>query len=231
LLNLSPGDSVLEIGCGNGIDIQKLAEIVGKSGISVGIDISMFMLKSARNSNRKNNTIPEFILCDGNNLAFPDSTFHALRSERVLQHTLDPFSVVKEMARVTRPSGTVVAFEPDWETLTIWPGDRQTCRSVLNFWCDNLPSGHVGRSLYAAFSDAGLKNIEAQPMTLTITDLALVKQMYDLEITFSLAKKQGIVSPVEIQNWENQLSDADKIGQIFSSLTFFLVRGEKHMIF
>lgn len=49
LLNLSPGDSVLEIGCGNGIDIRKLSEIVGKSGISVGIDISMFMLKSARN--------------------------------------------------------------------------------------------------------------------------------------------------------------------------------------
>ncbi len=229
LLNLSPGDSVLEIGCGNGRDIYKIAELVGKNGTSIGVDISTFMLRSARNFNKTKPVNPDFILCDGQYLPFPESTFHAVRSERVLQHTHFPFSVVKEMARVTRPHGSVVTFEPDWGTLTLWPGDREICRKILNFWCDNIPSGHVGRSLYPAFSDAGLKNISVQPVTLTITDLALIKKMFDLETTFSLAIKQGIVSSDDIMHWENTLSEADKTGKVFSSLTFFLVKGEKSL--
>jgi len=226
-LNLSPGDSVLEIGCGNGVDIHKLAESVEKTGAAIGIDISYTMLIAARNSARSSDRIPEFILCNGQNLAFADATFHAVRSDRVLQHTYDPFAVVKEIARVTRSSGSVVIFEPDWETFIIWPGDYTICRKVLNYWCDNIPSGQVGRKLYAAFSDAGLKEIEVQPITLTVTDLELANRIFDLKPTFSQAVKQRIVNPEDIQRWEAGLVHADKTEQFFSSLTFFLVSGRK----
>jgi len=226
-LALYPGDSVLEIGCGNGIDIQKLAGCVGTSGTAVGIDISSTMLKSARKNSESLDCSPGFLLCDGLHLAFPDATFHGVRSDRVIQHTSDPIAALKEIARVTRPSGTVVIFEPDWGTYTLWPGEREICRTVMNFWCDNIPSGQVGRVLYAAFTDAGLENIDVHPYTLTITDLALARRIFDLDTTFSLAVKKGIVSQTDIERWENELSNADSKGQFFSSLTFFLVTGKK----
>lgn len=226
-LHLNPGDSVLEIGCGNGVDIHKISGNVGKKGTAVGIDISSTMLKTARNTIHTVNHCPEFVLCNGQNLAFHDETFHAVRSDRVLQHTSDPFAVVKEIARVTRPSGSVVIFEPDWETFAIWPGDSKTLRKVLNFWCDKIPSGQVGRSLFAAFSASGLKEVDVKPYTLVINDLTLAKQIFDLDTTFSHVIQQGIAGMSEVEHLIDDLTSADLSGQFFSSLTFFMVSGKK----
>ncbi len=226
-LDLLPGDSVLEIGCGNGIDLQKLAGCVGTSGTAVGIDISSTMLSVARKNTEALGCSPGFLLCDGLHLAFPNDTFHAVRSDRVIQHTSDPFVALKEIVRVTRPLGTVVIFEPDWGTYTLWPGEREICRRVMNFWCDNIPSGQVGRVLSAAFTDAGLESIDVHPYTLTLTDLALARRIFDLNTTFSLAVQKGVVSQADIDQWEDELSGADRKGQFFSSLTFFLVTGKK----
>ncbi|HWQ68185.1 MAG TPA: methyltransferase domain-containing protein [Methanospirillum sp.] len=226
-LNLSLGDSVLEIGCGNGVDAKNLAERVGESGKAIGIDISSTMVRAARESTHTTTYPPEFILCDGQHLAFPDASFQAVRSDRVIQHTRDPFAVIKEIARVTKPAGKIVVFEPDWETFTLWPANREISRKVLTFWCDSIPSGWVGRSLYGAFSAAGLVGIKVQPITLTITDLAVARKIFDLETTFSEAVKKGLVESIEATNWEDNLVQADLQGQFFSSLTFFMVMGNK----
>jgi len=226
-LRLSSGCSVLEIGCGNGIDAKNLSEIVGESGNVVGIDISSTMLNAARVTTHATDPSPEFMLCNGQHLAFLDATFHAVRSDRVIQHTSDPFTVIKEIARVTRPAGTVVIFEPDWGTFAIWPADRNISRMILNFWCDSIPSGLVGRSLHATFLQAGLVDIEVQPMTLTLTNLAIIKKVYDLENTFSEAVKKKIVEPHQAKKWAEDLVQADSEGLVFSSLTFFLVTGNK----
>lgn len=226
-LKLSTGDSVLEIGCGKGIDAKKLSEIVGEFGSAVGIDISSTMLCAARETAQTSPYHPEFLLCDGQQLAFHDATFHAVRADRVIQHTSNPFAVIREIARVTRSAGTVVVFEPDWGTFALWPGDRDMSRKILNFWCDSIPSGWVGRSLFAAFSKAGLVEIEVQPLTLTLTDLAITKKIYDLDTTFSHAVQKGIASLEEVESWVEDLTLADSRGQLFSSLTFFQVTGKK----
>lgn len=226
-LALTPGDSVLEIGCGNGVDTKNLAGIVGTSGCTVGIDISATMLNAARTNGKALSASPEFMLCDGHHLAFPDDTFQGVRADRVIQHTRDPFAVIKEIARVTRPGGTVVIFEPDWGTFSLWPAEREVSRGVLNFWCDNIPSGWVGRSVYAAYGDAGLGEINVEPKTLIITDLTIARKLFDLDTTFTHAVQKGIVSPEAVTQWEEALVLADQHKQFFSSVTFFLVTGKK----
>ncbi len=226
-LGLTPGNFVLEIGCGNGVDAKNLATIVGPSGNVVGIDISATMLDAARTGTGSASSSPEFMLCDGQHLAFPDATFHAVRSDRVIQHTRDPSAVIREIARVVRPGGRVVIFEPDWETFVVWPGNRDISRKILNYWCDSIPSGWVGRSVYSACSDAGLVHIDVQPLTLVITDLTIARRLFDLDTTFSLAVQKGIAGQEAVTQWEEDLVRADLSGQVFSSLTFFLVTGEK----
>ncbi|MDD1723731.1 MAG: methyltransferase domain-containing protein [Methanospirillum sp.] len=226
-LHLSPGDSVLEIGCGNGVDAKNLAEITGATGDVVGIDISITMLNTARKNIKTTSVSPEFMLCDGHHLAFPDDTFHAVRSDRVIQHTRDPFAVIKEIARVTRPGGRVVVFEPDWGTFSLWPEDPEISRKILDFWCDSIPSGRVGRLLYGAYSDAGLVDICVEPMTLTVTDLAIARKIFDLDTMFFKASQRGIVQKEMVERWEKELVRADLQRQLFSSLTFFLMTGKK----
>lgn len=71
-LNLSLGDLVLELGCGNRVDVKNLANIVESSGKVVGIDISSTILKSAQVTSQTTNSCPEFMPCDGQYFAFPD---------------------------------------------------------------------------------------------------------------------------------------------------------------
>lgn len=226
-LGICPGASVLEIGCGNGVDAAILAGMAGPGGHVIGIDVSSTMLASARVRGGTGNGIQEFALCDAQLLAFSDGSFDAVRTDRVIQHTKDPFAVVREMARVTRPSGTVVTFEPDWETFVLWPGEREVTRKILNFWCDRIPSGWAGRSLSAAFFAAGLEEIAVRPMSLVITDLALATRIFDLETELTLAVQAGIIDDGQAKSLVRERTRADAAGQFFGSLTFYLVSGKK----
>lgn len=227
-LAIRPGASVLEIGCGNGVDAASLAGMAGPEGRVIGIDVSSTMVAAAR-ARSSDSSLPQpgYLLCDAGQLAFPDRTFDAVRADRVLQHTKDPAAVVREMARVTRTSGTIVVFEPDWETFVICPGNNSVTRRILNFWCDRIPSGWAGRTLYSAFRAAGLSEVSVEPQNLMINDLALAKKIFDLETTASLAVGAGTVSSREAEDWLREQERAGAAGQFFSSLTFYLVTGTK----
>lgn len=226
-LAIRPGASVLEIGCGNGVDAAILAGMAGPEGRVIGIDVSSTMVVSARAREGAKRPLSDYALCDASNLAFSDDIFDAVRADRVLQHTKDPASVLREMARVTRTAGRVVVFEPDWETFVLSPGDHGVTRRILNFWCDRIPSGWVGRSLYAAFTTAGLREVDVTPMSLVITSLPLARRVFDLETTVSLAARAGVVSSKEAEAWSDGQERAAANGQFFSSLTFYLVTGTK----
>ncbi len=227
-LRVRPGARVLEVGCGNGTDLAVLAGLVGGEGRVTGIDASLTMLATARDRNTGGNAkVLDFVRCDAANLSFPDQAFDAARADRVLQHTKSPPGVIQEMARVTRPSGRVVVFEPDWETLVLWPGDREVTRSILNLWCDRFPSGWAGRSLYASFRAAGLAEVTVVPLNLVLPDLALAGRLYDLPTTLRLAVAAGVVSSRQAEDWTREQVQAGAAGQFFSSMTFYLVSGTR----
>jgi ubiquinone/menaquinone biosynthesis C-methylase UbiE len=229
-LGVRPGAAVLEIGCGNGVDAAALAGIAGPEGHVIGIDVSRTMLTSAQAKKNPGSHCPGFILSDASHLAFADNSFDAVRTDRVLQHTTDIFAVLKEMARVTRPSGKIVVFEPDWETFVLWPGKREVTRKILNFWCDHIPNGWAGRALPAAFSEAGLEAITVTPMSLVITDLPLARRVFDLETTLSLAVQAGALDACEAEIFAGEQVQAGAAGRFFSSLTFYLVTGTKRYL-
>lgn len=226
-LAIRPGASVLEIGCGNGVDAAILAGMAGPTGQVIGIDVSSTMLTSARTRDCTGSTVPGYALCDASNLAFSDEIFDGVRADRVLQHTKDPSVVIREMARVTRKAGKIVVFEPDWETFVLWPGEREVTRKILNFWCDHIPTGWAGRCLYTGFSAAGLSDVEVTPVSLVINSLPLARRIFDLETTATLAVQAGIVSSRQAESWAEEHSRADAAGHFFSSLTFYLVTGTK----
>lgn len=226
-MRIRPGAAVLEIGCGNGVDATALAGMAGDAGRVIGVDVSSTMLSSAQGKNTGGHPCPGYVLSDAAHLAFADNSFDAVRTDRVLQHTKDIFAVLKEMARVTRPSGKVVVFEPDWETFVLWPGKHEVTRKLLNFWCDHIPNGWAGRALPAAFRDAGLEEVAVTPKNLVITDLALAKRVFDLDTTLSLAKKAGVLDAREADAWAGEQAQAGTGGQFFSSLSFYLVTGTK----
>src|SRR5262245_51957503 len=134
LLNLTPGQSVLEVGCGNGVFLPLLAAAVGPDGHVVGIDHSPQFVVAAHERSVAAGfadvvTVQE---ADAYRLPFADATFDAAHCERVLMHLDDPTAVLREMRRVVKPGGVVVAVEPHWHGLQIDSPDAEAMELLID---------------------------------------------------------------------------------------------------
>lgn len=226
LLDAGPGRRILDVGCGLGDDAAALAGLVAPGGSIVGVDGSRAMIEAARGRHGGAEGL-SFEVADAAALPFDDASFDACRVDRVLQHVADPAPAVREMARVLRPGGVLVAYDNDWETLTVDADDRALTRTILNAWCDRFPSGWIGRRMVPLFLDAGLVEVEASPRTLVLRDLAVADRLYCFFATAARLAEAGVIDRAAADRWSDGLRAADRTRRFFSSYTGFLVRGTR----
>ncbi len=226
LLGALPGRRVLEVGCGLGDDAATMAKLVSPAGAVVAIDGSQAMIEAAR---ERHGDVAGLALdvADAAHMPFDDASFDACRIDRVLQHIAEPTAAVLEMVRVLRPGGVLVAYDNDWETLTVDSADRQTTRAVLNAWCDRFPSGWIGRRLAPLFVQAGLADVVVHPKTLVLRELDVADKIYCFFSTAERLVEAGAISRSEADRWSDTLRTAEAEGRFFSSYTGFLVSGTR----
>jgi SAM-dependent methyltransferase len=103
------GETVLDIGCGGGVDTFFAAVMVGPKGKAVGIDMIPEMLKRARKNlrqtNIKNATFQEATAED---LPFPDESFDVVISNGVFNLVPDKARGLAEVFRVLKPGGRLM---------------------------------------------------------------------------------------------------------------------------
>ncbi len=119
-LALPPSAQVLEIGCGTGAMMRFLAHRVDFSGKAFGVDQSLPFIEAARQFAQEENVSNrvDFRVGDAHKLDFPSATFDAVIAHTLISHVTDPSEVIREMARVVRPGGTVAIFDGDYASLT-----------------------------------------------------------------------------------------------------------------
>lgn len=227
LMGASEGSKVLEVGSGLGFDAISLSRIVGRSGRVVALDFSLAMVKSAWEMAKAAGQAIDFVLGEASQMAFDDGVFDCSRIDRTLQHTKDPDRVLREMVRVTRDGGKIVAYEPDWGTFTISSRDKLIARKLADFWCDNFKSGWIGRNIYKHFVILGLEDIQIIPSTLVVTDLVLAEKIFDLSRNANRASDFGLISKSDAYRWIRGLQDDHIKGTFFCSYTGFMAAGKK----
>ena len=106
LLALEPGQSVLDLGSGGGIDVLLSARRVGPAGKVYGLDMTDEMLALARENQKKAGaTNVEFIKGTIESIPLPDNTVDVVISNCVINLSSDKDAVLREAFRVLKPGG------------------------------------------------------------------------------------------------------------------------------
>jgi len=104
-MGIEPGDRVLEVGCGTGIN----AALYPHSCHVTGIDFSASMLEKARGRvRRKRLQHVQLMEMDAAALTFADASFDIVYAPYLVNCVSDPLQVVREMRRVCKPGGKIV---------------------------------------------------------------------------------------------------------------------------
>lgn len=111
-LDLAPGDSVLEIGCGTGNSFESLRRSVGPDGTVVGIDASRGMTHTARDRIRQKGWQNVHVLRgDAQHPPVSDGTYDAAYAAMSLSAVADPERAIRSIETTLRPGGRFVVLD------------------------------------------------------------------------------------------------------------------------
>lgn len=158
LLNLTPGQAVLDVGCGTGVFLPTLVQAVEPTGRVVGIDYAGALLEEARErmlSEGLSNRV-SLIKADASRLPFPNGSFDAAHAERVLMHLEDPETALQEIRRVVRAGGWIVVAEPDYLGFRLDHPDQEAIQLISHHAANAFRNPAIGMELNRRMADAGL---------------------------------------------------------------------------
>jgi ubiquinone/menaquinone biosynthesis C-methylase UbiE len=217
-LALAHGGTALDVGCGTGEEVRTMA---ATAGAAVGVDASRTFVEEA-----SRRTGPEyearFEQARAEELPFEDASFDGVRTERTLQHVDDLAAALAEMCRVAKPGARIVALEPDWDTLVIDAGPLTSTRAVTRAWADSIRNPVAGRQVARRLRKLGIEDVQVEPHTAAITELAFAEEQYGLE---ELAA--ATLAPAAARAWLGTLAERDASGAFLAAVTYFLVSGRK----
>lgn len=108
-LDIKPGESILDLGCGGGSDTIEAAKLTGPTGVSCGMDITDAMLaKAAAAAKSQGLDNVRFVKGDIEHLPFADEDFDAVMSNCVINHARDKRKVYSEIYRILKSGGRFV---------------------------------------------------------------------------------------------------------------------------
>jgi arsenite methyltransferase len=159
LAELKPGETVLDLGSGGGIDVLLSARRVGPTGKGYGLDMTDEMLALARENQRKANvTNVEFLKGEIENIPLPDNSVDVIISNCVINLSGDKDRVLNEAFRVLKPGGRLAVSD-----IVVRGEIPNDIRRSVELWSGCI-AGALQESEYRSkLAAAGFDAIEVEP--------------------------------------------------------------------
>jgi arsenite methyltransferase len=159
LAELKPGETVLDLGSGGGIDVLLSARRVGPSGKAYGLDMTEEMLSLARENQRKAGIQNvEFLKGEIEDIPLPDDSVDVVISNCVINLSADKDRVLREAFRVLRPGGRFAVSD-----IIVRGEVPAEIRRSVELWVGCM-AGALGEDEYIAkLAQAGFESLEVEP--------------------------------------------------------------------
>jgi 2-polyprenyl-3-methyl-5-hydroxy-6-metoxy-1,4-benzoquinol methylase len=159
LANLNPGDVVLDLGSGAGIDVLLSARRVGPTGKAYGLDMTDEMLALANENKRKAGAENvEFLRGEIENIPLPDNSVDVIISNCVINLSADKDRVLREAFRVLKPGGRLAVSD----VVTRGEVDAQIRQNIL-LWVGCVAGALEENEYRGKLVSAGFEQVEIEP--------------------------------------------------------------------
>jgi SAM-dependent methyltransferase len=159
LAELRPGETVLDLGSGGGIDVLLSARRVGPTGKAYGLDMTDDMLALAR-ENQKNSGVTnvEFLKGEIEHIPLPDNSVDVIISNCVINLSADKDRVLREAFRVLKPGGRFAVSD------VVVRGEMpDAVRKSVLLWVGCVAGALSENDYLSKLQNAGFESVEIEP--------------------------------------------------------------------
>jgi arsenite methyltransferase len=159
LIDLKPGETVLDLGSGGGIDVLLSAKRVGPTGKVYGLDMTDDMLALARENQRKAGaTNVAFLKGTIEAIPLPDQSVDVIISNCVINLSADKDAVFREAFRVLRPGGRLAVSD-----VVIQGQVPAEIRRSMELWVGCIAGALQDHEYVTKLANAGFRGAEVEP--------------------------------------------------------------------
>jgi arsenite methyltransferase len=197
LADLRPGDVVLDLGSGGGIDVLLSARRVAPGGTAYGLDMTEEMLALA-NANKARAGVEnvEFLLGSIEDIPLPDDSVDVIISNCVVNLSADKDQVFREAVRVLRPGGRFAISD----MVLSRPLDPELTR-ITGLWTGCIAGALTQDACVEAMLAAGFEDVEIEPTTVfgraelesLVADLDPSEIPPGLDVEATIADLDGVI--------------------------------------
>jgi SAM-dependent methyltransferase len=222
-LVLPSSAKVLEVGCGTGAMVRRLAQRDDFSGKAFGVDQCAAFIDAATRfaHDAKLDDRVDFRVGDAHRLDFPAETFDAVFAHTLISHVTAPETVLGEMARVVRPGGAVVIFDGDYASMTYACSDHEfghRMDAALVGASFNNPL--VMRDLPRLLPTLGLRLTAAWgDAVVEIGSASYFKSFAEAYVPY--VTRSGLLPPEAVEAWLTAQREAMENGTFFASCNYY----------
>ncbi len=214
---------IIDIGCGTGLDVIKMSELLTKATRLVGIDHDKTMLDKAIAS-AQGNPKTEFILSDSDKIPFQENEAAGIRAERLIQHLKNPEPTLKEIHRVLKTGNPLVIVETDWPSLTFYNENTSIANKVVNYLTEiKVNHGYASRKLTALLNNQHFKDIKIEVFPFVINNLNDANNYIWLTYIVNEAAEKGYINADEKELFMTSLKTADDKQLFICSMNMVIV--------
>lgn len=188
LAELKPGETVLDLGSGGGIDVLLSARRVGPAGTAYGLDMTDEMLTLARENQQKSGlTNVEFLRGEIEHIPLPDDSVDVIISNCVINLAADKARVFAEAFRVLKPGGRFAVSD-----VVVRGSIPPAVRHSMELWAACVAGALAEDSYRETLIRAGFESVDVEPTRIyQAADARQMLQAADVADETTLAQTEG----------------------------------------
>lgn len=224
-VDLKPGQSVLEVGCGPGAIVRRLAQRTAGQNRIVGADVNHYLMREAAALATRDGVARwiEFREGNGEKLPFGDNSFDIAMACTVMEEG-DADQMIAELVRVTKSGGRVAAVVrgtdmPRWVNLELPAALKSKVEAPGLIGGNVNAEGCADMSLYRRMVSAGLREVVKMPQWASHQESERLQYMQE--------RIAGVLSAAELVYWNEAVAQARADGSLFMTEPFHCAVGTK----